>query len=171
MKTSWPKIALLVLCCAALAFEVWHFRSSAKSAPAISTPTIQKNKPDFVLLPASEGSTLARFFEGPKTTVGTWEPTVGDINDIEANLFKITELSKQDPVPSRHIDNPTDYYRQYGAVVIDGRKALVLNAFCSAQGDWRRRLIIAYDGGKCYWQALFDVSEQKFIKLAVNGVA
>ena len=168
MKNSWPKIALLLLCCVAIAFEVRHFRSSPKSA---SAPTVQKNKPDFALLPPAEASSLARFFEGPKTKVKSWEPTVGDMNDIEADLPQLVEMSKRDPDPNRHIDAPADYYRQYGAVVIDGRRAFVLNALCSPEDEWRKRLIVVNDGGKCYWRALFDVPTQKFIKLSVNGAA
>ena len=167
MKTIWPKIALLVLCCVAVSFELWHFRSSPKSA---STPNVQKHKPDFALLPALEASSFARFFTGPKAEVGSWEPTLGDMNDVETNLSQIAEMGKRDPDPNRHIDNPADYYRQYGAVVVDGRKSLVLNAFCSPQDEWRKHLIVALDGGRCYWQALFDISTQKFIKLSVNGV-
>src|SRR3954451_22962491 len=89
MKNSWPKISLLLLCCVAIGFEVWHFRFSSKSA---LEPTVHRNKPDFVLLPASEASSLARFFEGPKAKIGVWEPTVGDMNDIEADLSQIVEM-------------------------------------------------------------------------------
>jgi len=167
MKISWPKTLLLLICCGAVAFELWHFRSSPRSA---STPNAQQHKPDFVLLPVTEASGLARFFAGQKADVGTWEPTVGDMNDVEADLSQITEMSKRNPDPNGHIDNPVNYYRQYGAIVVDGRRSLVLNAFCSPQNEWRKRLVTVIDGGSCYWQALFDVATRKFTKLSVNGV-
>jgi hypothetical protein len=175
MKTSWPKIALLVLCCAAVGFEVWHFRTSGASRQEPLLKTAQTNRPDFVLLPPSEITDLAQFLAGPKARIGSWEPTVADMNDIEANLGQITALSSRNSDPSRHIEAPSQYFRQYGAAVIDGRQVLLVNALCSFGRErselWRKHLIIVNDGGKCYWQAMFDVSIHKFTKLAVNGIA
>jgi len=118
---------------------------------------------------------LARFFAGPKAKIGSWEPTVGDMNGVEANLEQVTELSSKYPDAFRHIENPSQYFRQYGAVLIDGQQAILVNAFCPLGKDkselWRKHLIVVSDGGKCYWKALFDVSTQKFTKLAVNGIA
>lgn len=174
MKINQLKTALLALCCAAIAFEVWHFRSAPASHRQLPPSATQKNKPDFVLLEASQVTGLARFFAGPQASIASWEPTVGDMNDIEANLAQIPELSKKDPDPGSHIDNTLEYFRQYGAVVIDGRKSILVNAFCAngqdKSGSWRKTLVIALDGGRCYWQALYDVQTARFIKLSVNGV-
>jgi hypothetical protein len=175
MKNNRVKIALLALFCAVIAFELWRLRTAPTSVPQLPSRVAQKSKPGFVLLPASEVTSFARFFAGPKAKIEGWEPTLGDMNDVEANLGQITALSSKYPDTSRHIDDPTQYFRQYGAVIIDGRRVLLVNAICSLRQDksdtWRRQLILASDGGKCYWRALYDVATQKFTSLAVNGVA
>jgi hypothetical protein len=119
-------------------------------------------------------TSLAHFFAVPKAKIEGWEPTVSDMNDVESRLGQITALSKKDPDPNRNIDNPGAYFRQYGAVLIDGRKAILINAFCPSGQDksemWRKHLVLVSDGGQCYWRALFDVSTQRFTKLEVNGL-
>ena len=171
MKTSGIKIAVLVMLCVAVAFELWHFRSSQNSVQQ-HPRSIAKNQIPFVLLPASEVTGLARFFAGPNAKIEPWEPTVGDMDDVNASLGQIPLLSSRDPVISRHIDTATAYYRQYGAVIIDGRKSFVLNAFCPSAEDesgmWRKHLIVARGGAKCHWKALFDVPTQKYTALAVD---
>jgi hypothetical protein len=168
------KIALLVLCCVVVGFEVWHFRTAPSSGRQVPAPVSQKSKPDFVLLPASEVTGIARFFADPKSSIGSWEPTVAEMNDIEANLSQISALSKKDPDPNRQIDSPGEYFRQYVAVVIDGRRTILLNALCAIgqdnSGSWRKHLVLVSDGGKCYWKAMYDVDSARFTKLSVNGV-
>ena len=97
------------------------------------------------------------------------------MNDVEASLGQIPPLSSKYPEVYKHIDAGTAYFRQYGAVVIDGRKSFVINAFCPSAEDesglWRKRLVFANDGGKCHWKALFDVSTHKYTELVVNGLA
>ena len=172
MKSLWPKIALLVLCCAATAFELWHFRSASTPTRQSSRSVAKKNGPDFALLPASEIEPWSKYF-APGSHAETWEPTLGDMNDVEANLAQITALSKADADPSRHIDSPGEYYRQYLAVLIDGKKNIYVNALCSVdqESNWRKRLIVVADGGKCFWHAMYDLSTQKFSNLTINGRA
>ena len=173
MKTIWPKIALLVLCCAALGSELWHFRSS-RSEGQQPGPTSLMKQPPFVLLPQSEAAVLARFFTGPDARIEPWEPTVGDMDDVEASRGQIPLLSSKYPETYRHIDAGIPYFRQYGAVIIDARKFFVVNGFCPsaevASGAWRKHLVLANGGGNCHWKALFDVSTHKFTELAVNAL-
>lgn len=175
MKAIWLKLAFLLMLCAVIAFEIWHFRSSPSSIQQHSSPSTGNNKPDFVLLPTKEVTGLAHFFAGPKARIEEWEPTVGDMNDVEANLSQITALTNRYPEAFRHVEDPTQYFRQYGAVVINGRKSILVNAFCQfSQHEptmWRKHLVIVSDGGKCYWRGLFDVSTLKFTGVSVNGVA
>jgi hypothetical protein len=171
VKKIWPKIALLVLCCAALAFELWHFRSSPKSA---STPNMQRNKPDFVLLPVREVATFAGSMRRPKPRIESWEPTLGDINDLESNLQQISTLSEEFHDPNRRIDDARQYYRQYLAVEMNGKNVIFVNALCRIDpgdsNDWRKHLIDTVDGGKCYWRAFYDPSTHAFANLIVNGL-
>jgi hypothetical protein len=172
MKTIWPKLALLVLCVAALGFELWHFRSGSTQRQQSPGPVARKNGADFALLPASEIGLWSKYF-APSSHAEGREPTLGDINDVEADLAQITALSNTDSDPSRHIDSPRDYYRQYLAVSMGGKRKIYVNALCTIDQDtnWRKRLIVVADGGKCFWHAMYDVSTRKFSELSVNGRA
>ncbi len=175
MQIGKLKIAMGLLCCVALAFEVWHFRNAPKSAGQQSSPVAGKNKPDFVLLPATEIVTLSDLFGDPKPHFESWEPTMGDIDDIEDDLPEISVLSTKLADPNRRIDNPHQYFRQYLAVVMNGKRTIFVNALCSidrpeTQNQWRKRLLFGNDGGKCYWQTMYDVSTRRFSNLMVNGV-
>lgn len=163
---------LLALCCAALAFELWQFRTGSAPTPQSSAPGLTKNGPGFVLLPADQIGVWTKYF-APTSSAETWEPSLGDMNEVEADLPQITTLSKTDPDPSRRIDNPTEYYRQYLAVSTNGKRKLFLNAICSAHQDanWRKSLIVVEDGGKCFWHAIYDPSTRTFSDLSVNGTA
>lgn len=171
MKISGIKVAFLVMLCAVVAFELWHFRS-APTPTRQSESAARKNQPDFALLPASEIEPWTKYF-APGSHGESWEPTVGDMNDVETNLMQISTLSDRDSDAGRHIDNPRAYYRQYLAVVIDGKKRVYVNALCSVDQDpnWRKHLTVVMDGGECYWHAMFDPSTQKFSDLTVNGRA
>lgn len=171
MQIGKLKLALVLLLCVVLAFELWHLRGRMHSSQQQATQSTPKRRADFVLLPASEIATYARFFPDPKAQMKNWEPTLGDINDVEANLSQISALSSKEPDPDRHIDDPNQYFRQYLAVAINGRKTIFVNALCNVEpdGSWRKHLVIVADGGKCLWNAVYDPSTQKFSNLRVNG--
>jgi hypothetical protein len=96
---------------------------------------------------------------------------VADIDGIESNLPQISALSAKDPDPNRHIDNPRLYFRQYLAAIVNGRRTILLNAFCANQDreQWRKHLVFVLDGGKCYWHATYDTGTKSFSSLMVNG--
>ena len=174
MKTNWPKIALLVLCFGALAFELWHFSSSPRQTRQNSGPAVPRSKPDFVLLPVSETATFAGLFGSPKPRVESWEPTLGDINDLERNLPQISTLSREFHDPNRRIDDAREYFRQYLAVTVDGKDLVFVNALCRTDAEvfkeWRKHLMIGNDGGKCFWHATYNPSTHAFSDLIVNGM-
>ena len=172
MKISWPKIAILILCIGAIGFELWHFRSGSAPPERSSGASVRRKAPDFALLPAGEIELWNKYF-APASHATSWEPTLGDMNDVEADLAQITALSRTEGDPNRQIDNPQEYYRQYLAVEINGKKMLVLNAICSVDPDtdWRKHLVVVRDGGKCFWHAMYDLSTRKFSDLFVNGRA
>lgn len=166
------KIVLLVLCCLALGFEIWRLRVGS-SAGRQSTSPVQRHKPEFVLLPESEVTAYAGLFGDPKPKVESWEPTVGDIDDLNSNLAQISALSDKEQDATRHIDAPDQYFRQYLAVVTNGKKTIFVNAMCSVDAgqNWRKHLAFAADGGKCFWHAVYDPATQTFSNLIVNGRA
>ncbi|WP_109487682.1 hypothetical protein [Occallatibacter savannae] len=170
MKSIWPKIALLVLCCGALGFELWHLRSGSAPVARTPGPAAGSHERDFVLLPADELNLWTKYF-GSGTHAEGWEPTLGDMNDAEGALGQIADLSKNDADANRRVDDPRNYYRQYLAVAVDGKRKLFLNAVCSTDqnANWRKRLVIAMDGGKCFWHAVYDPATQRYSDLTVNG--
>ncbi|HZB89519.1 MAG TPA: hypothetical protein VE291_12725 [Terracidiphilus sp.] len=136
----------------------------------------EKAKPGFALLPESEIGTYNHYYRSaPTSNAESWEPTVSDMNAAEANLTQISALSDKYLNAGRHIDNPRQYFRQYLAIVQDGKRMIFVNAFCeleeSETNGWRKHLRFVYDGGKCFWRAFYDPSTQKFSNLTVNGYA
>lgn len=173
MRIGKLKIALLVVCCAVIAFEIWHLRNGTSSDQQNSPAVTRRHEPLFALLPESEVATFEKQIANPKPHLESWEPTVADINDLEANLPQITALSSKDPDANRHIDHPDQYFRQYLAIISDHKKKIFVNALCNHDGhtsDWRKHLLFAMDGGKCHWHATYDPTTQTFSALEVNGV-
>jgi len=171
MQFNKIKVVLVFLLCLVLGYEVWRLRvgsGSGQQAPSVS----QKHKSDFVLLPESEVAAYAQFFPDPKPHLESWEPTVGDIDDLNSNLLQISDLSSKEPDANRHIDAPDQYYRQYLAVVVNGKKTIFVNAMCSVDSGqyWRKHLMFANGGGKCHWHASYDPASQSFSELMINGV-
>jgi hypothetical protein len=173
MQTGKWKIVLLLLFCVALAFEVWHLRGGGTAERPQTRRVAAKRAPNFALLPAAEIATYADHFADSKPRMENWEPTVGDINDLEAALSLIAALSNKEQDIDRHIVQPDQYFRQYLAVVVNGKKIIFVNAMCSIKPDedWRKHLIIAMGGGKCFWNAIYDPMTQTFSNLVVNGRA
>lgn len=173
MQIGKSKIALVILGCAALAFEVWHLHGGGSEGQPQTTQTASKHRPDFALLPATEIAVYANRFADPKPSMENWEPTVADINDLEASLPQIAALSTKEPDASRHIDNLDQYVRQYLAVVVSGKKTIFVNAMCRIDPgeNWRKQLIFVMDGGKCFWNAIYDPSTRTFSNLIINGRA
>jgi hypothetical protein len=133
-------------------------------------------KSGYALLPETEVTAYAKLFSPDgKTDVRSWEPRVGDIENLEANLFQISALSQNTAGSTRHIDKPDRYFRQYLGIVQGGKKWVFINAFCWTSTDnsdeSRQHLELGDDGGKCFWQAWYDPDTQRFSNLMINGEA
>jgi hypothetical protein len=103
---------------------------------------------------------------------GYWQPTAAEISTIELQLPDIAELRSEGVLVGMQIANPGKDNRQYFAIMINGRKTIYINAFCSPpMSTWRSRLEVVMDGGTCVWQVLYDVESQSFSHLMTNGVA
>jgi hypothetical protein len=176
MRVGGSRIAiLLIICCIAAVLEWRHLRVAPLPAPGKSSTSINIGAPAYALLPESEATAYARLFShDPVAEAQSWEPTVADIEGLEANLPQLTSLNENGAVPSRHIDDPTQYFRQYVAVVKGGQRTIFINALCSIaaddSGNWRKHLEIGADGGTCFWKAFYDPATQTFSNLVINGV-
>lgn len=63
------------------------------------------------------------------------------------------------------------YKRQYIAMTNQkGEKVVWANFFCSTHGaDWKHVMIGVDDGGNCYFQVTFNLSQRKYERFSVNG--
>jgi hypothetical protein len=167
--------SLVILCFVAILLVVRHRHQTPTPAPSQHGNSGTRAGIEYVLLPASEAVAYSKFLTGgSKAEVQSWEPTVADIEGLEANLAQLQSAVENGQKSGRHIDDPHRYLRQYVAFTQDGTAKIYVNAFCSAQGsdpnEWHKHLVIALDGGTCFWHALYDPSTQKFSDLAINGV-
>jgi len=168
-------IGFALVCLTAIWLGLRHLRVAPLPARAPQAVIKSMPKPDYALLPESEALAFAKMFgENSKTKMESWEPTVADIDELEANLPQISALNENGKGPSRHIDDPHGYMRQYLAVMLDGKPRIFVNALCMTSADepnrWRKHFELVADGGTCFWRAVYDPSTQKFSNLAINGV-
>jgi hypothetical protein len=132
----------------------------------------------YAVLPQSQAKTLigTQLFGLPGKVTGAWKPKEEDITAIEASLSQISDLSRKSYPPDRQIEYPAGYFRQYLGLLEGSGRLIYVSAFCGVNSDqpfrgWRSSLIDVSDGGKCAWQALYDVSAKRFVAVSVNGYA
>jgi hypothetical protein len=104
---------------------------------------------------------------------GYWTPTAGDIRLLEENLASFlqanaTSFRREPPVWER-LEN---YKRQYAGLVMNGKRVIYGNFFCSEpEPGWKEEWLFVMDGGDCFFQLQFDVANSTFSGLTVNGDA
>lgn len=104
---------------------------------------------------------------------GYWTPTGEDILLLEKALPSFLQENstsfRREPAVWEQLDT---YKRQYAGVVMNGRKIIYGNFFCSDPGtDWKKEWIFVMDGGDCFFQLQFDIASRAFSGLMVNGDA
>jgi hypothetical protein len=64
------------------------------------------------------------------------------------------------------------YERQYIGYSLEFQFLLVINAYCDETGgDPSHGVVMVMDGGDCFWNATYDLTQGRFISLSVNGDA
>jgi hypothetical protein len=82
--------------------------------------------------------------------------------------------------PGSQNPRPVEYYRQYGGLIIAGRKIVYINGFHRAHfglisgnpergTDWRTRAVNVCDGGRTYFGAEYDPSTGRIQSIEFNG--
>lgn len=101
-----------------------------------------------------------------------WRPTADEIAEAESKLAAYLAVA---PNPDAHdIPSKLDKYgRQYFGAARDGRRVLVIHAFCDTFGadDLTKSLVMVDDGGDCFFEAYYDMDGHHFAGLSVNGYA
>lgn len=104
---------------------------------------------------------------------GYWTPTEEDVLLLEQNLPSFLQENstsfRREPPVWEQLDT---YQRQYAGLVMNGRKIIYGNFFCTEPGPgWKEEWLFVMDGGDCYFQLQFDVASSAFSGLMVNGDA
>jgi hypothetical protein len=136
-----------------------------------------------VIFPAERASELvkqcSRRVPGPVQR--TWLPEQADIARLEDALGRAfaQALEKARPSAANH-PQVNEYYRQYGGIVVGGRRIVYVNAFqdmyvalgakIGRRTDWRQVAINVCDGGTMFFGAEFDVDTGKIATLVFNGI-
>ena len=121
----------------------------------------------------------------PEPVQGTWVPDSTMIAKIEAALAAaFVQALDQAEVPTRSRHPLREYYRQYGGLVLGGRRTVYLNAFHQshlelptkltpprAPIDWRSLAVNVCDGWVNYFGATYATDLGKIDTLVFNGRA
>ncbi len=103
-----------------------------------------------------------------------WVPTISQIEELEKELPRFLASSNH-PDAGNIVGQLSHYRRQYLGYKDNGRSLIYVNAFCDSgrtrDESWRTTFVFVQDGGKCYFQATYDVESKRFIALTINGLA
>ena len=142
--------------------RTWKFQIVSVLLLLVTSAQAQQK---FVILPARLATRIAK--------QGTWQPTKADIDGVEAPS-QVSKLKAENwKSPAIRIDHPETYFRQYIAILRDGKRRIYVNAFCDEESlsYWRDRLVVVDDGATCYWQALYDPATKKIFRITINSRA
>lgn len=99
-----------------------------------------------------------------------WTPSRDAIDSAEASLANYVRSSSH-PAGRDISSNLVNYGRQYLGITVEGRRILVVNAFCAPLSFPERQteLVVMQGGGECFFRASYDVARGRFVKLSVNA--
>jgi hypothetical protein len=114
---------------------------------------------------------------------GAWTPTSSQIVGLEKDLpeaFRIARKAwaqmvragKTNLKPDDVDRTPASFFRQYGGLLIGGRKVIYVNAFRAPPwglNDWRSKAVDICDGGANFFGVGYDVERKDFGPFAFNG--
>ena len=93
------------------------------------------------------------------------QATAAEIAQLEGGL--LTFLQADYPQITERLPQ---YIRQYVGFARDGDLLVFMNAMCSEPTmDWQNHMIYVLDGGSCYFQLVYDVTNDAFVQFSVNG--
>jgi len=108
----------------------------------------------------------------PTNVESTWTPTQSDIATLEPALSAYVEARLREQWPENDV-NVEAYLRQYGGLVINGRRVIYVNGFQQGSaGDldtWRSYPMVICDGGPIMFGAEYDIENRAFQNFAFNG--
>ena len=156
----------------------WRFSAPSAIAPddegrVLSCPAGLEVR-RYVTLPAHSQASVPPVLLWDKGSYASWVPNQIEIQDLEANLSRISELKIRGyESTSLRIENPEKYFRQYVGVKHNGKRRIYINAFLddSPPSDWRSHLYVVIDGDMGYWHGFYDPDTKSFSDLTINARA
>jgi hypothetical protein len=85
-------------------------------------------------------------------------------------------VAEQDHATDRLIDeiHTGTYERQYFGYAFEFSYLLVINGYCASDSAYfnpSQQPVAVEDGGDCFWQAIYSLTDERFVSFSVNGVA
>ncbi len=112
-------------------------------------------------------------FEGVILGDGAWTPDAEMIAALAPRLpaYLAQNQAKFNPAQPPIIERLAQYKFQYWGETPNGKRVIVVNAFCANFDDWKTRRVMVLDGGDCFFNLKYDVDSGTFSDLQVNGEA
>ncbi len=111
----------------------------------------------------------------PPAYEGTWTPNDSDIAAMEPALAALVAEQLRAQWPDADDVAVSDYHRQYGGLVVNGRRIIYVNGFRLGQYDdleaWRSFPHTICDGGPIMFGVEYDPNTRDFRNFAFNGGA
>lgn len=102
---------------------------------------------------------------------GSWVPSAEMVARIKKQIESF--VSTQAKIEGRELQEWTSYTFQYQGQETHAEKYVFVNAFCvndSAQ-HVNKEMVVAFDGGTCFFSLKYDPKENRFFDLLINGEA
>ena len=100
-----------------------------------------------------------------------WTPSESDVLEAENGLLPFLSNSKDRRAPEI-IKGIESYKRQYRGLVLNGHRQIIIHFFCETDSqDWKKREILVFDGGTCFFNLRFMIETKTFSHLQINGLA
>jgi len=113
-----------------------------------------------------------------------FKPTKNDFIETENIIKKAIEKGEFNFLKEPILFSIKEYYKQYICYFDNNNHKIIrINAFCrniqtpvEINGetvwepfDWKNKLFVVNDGGKCYWTAIINLSKRELNAINVNG--
>jgi len=99
---------------------------------------------------------------------GTWAPTASQIAQFEALLAPALQAALLREAGAQRAPKPSDYYRQYGGIIVAGHRVIYANGFhrndVESTQQWKGVPVDVCDSGYHYWAAAFDVDAGRLVR-------
>ena len=112
----------------------------------------------------------------PGPISGTWTPSAQQIADLDDALLPALMVQFVQRELSDKGWQPTDYYRQYGGLIIRGQRIIYVNAFnryvvehSKPIDAWKTKAVAICDGGELVFGVEYDPESKTLSEIQFNG--